>query len=298
MILSSRQQLIRLNKLMASKGLGSRRESDQFIASGFVKVNGEICTTLGIQVPENAIIELSPQANAFTNTSVVLHKPLGIISCQPDPEHPKQPAIQLLTTSNYFHNPPSGRQSASSSDSNFQVPRIRIEPYKLTKMAVAGRLDVNSTGLLLFTQCGVTARTIIGPNSTVEKEYLVRVSSSNTTSSSRSQTTQHQSRYIAKTTNSSLILNESDPRIQEMMERLRAGVQDGADYLTVKSVDVQNDDQFKFILTSGKHHHIRRMCEAVGCTVQAIKRVRIGNINLGQLPTGKWRYLKSKEKII
>jgi 23S rRNA pseudouridine2604 synthase len=262
---AARQQLVRLNKLLASQGWCSRRDADGYIRSGWVRVNGVIRDALGSKVPEDSEIELHPAARrriASRQTTVILHKPLGIVSCQP--ERPDQtPAIRLLTHENLHRS------------DGF---RRRQDPHQLPKMAVAGRLDVNSTGLLLFTQCGVTARRLL--SGTIEKEYLVRLAEplpcggggdNNSTDSGRA--------------------------AEELVSRLEQGVESGGDFLEAVSVSIQNENQLKFTLTAGKHHHLRRMCEAVGLEVTALKRVRIGPIELGDLPPGQWRYLKPHEKI-
>lgn len=262
--------------MLALKGLGSRREADQYIAAGLVKVNDVVVTTLGVQVSEDAVIQLLPDHDQLyhSSTTCILHKPLGIVSCQP--ERHQTPAIQLLTAANYYHYQYSDTSSKRRPTKSTSF--TGMEPYRLSKMAVAGRLDINTTGLLLLTQCGVTARTIIGPDSTVEKEYLVRVGTN---------------RHNRSKSSSSLLhhLDESKDEVQEILYRLRQGIRDGGDVLQAERVTIQNQNQFNVVLTAGKHHHIRRMMSAVNIPVQAIKRVRIGTISLGTLPLGKWQYI-------
>jgi 23S rRNA pseudouridine2604 synthase len=149
-----------------------------------------------------------------------------------------------------------------------------VEPKSRQGWAVAGRLDINSTGLLVLTQSGRIAREIIGPQSVMEKEYLVRIPTA--------------AAAAAQGNN-----NNDEIVVQEKLALLRNGIQDGDDFLQVQHVQQLHADQFQFVLNSGKHHHIRRMCHAVGLwPVQAIKRVRIGNVVLGDLPLGQWRFLQ------
>ncbi|GLD95419.1 hypothetical protein PINS_up004063 [Pythium insidiosum] len=202
-------------------------------------------------------LDYPAQRHQRRKVSIVLNKPLGYVSSQP--EGVKVPAVKLLTFENECR--------AMSKER----PKDAIEPVQLAKMAVCGRLDVNSTGLLLFTQDGTLASAILDPNRGIEKEYLVRVSAK---------------------------LDETDPAIQRRLEKLRKGVTspDGITYRT-KSVEVLNENQLRFILTEGKNRHIRRMCEHVGLDVVALKRVRIGEIKLGALPVGQWRYLQQTDRL-
>jgi 23S rRNA pseudouridine2604 synthase len=132
----------------------------------------------------------------------------------------------------------------------------------LKGLAPAGRLDIDSTGLLVLTQDGRIAKKLIGENSGIEKEYLVRV----------------EGRLTA-----------------EGLAKLNFGL--SLDDSPLKRADVkwQNDDQLRFVLREGKKRQIRRMCELVGLKVTGLKRVRIGKVLLGDLTQGQWRYLRSDE---
>ncbi|MBS4098979.1 MAG: pseudouridine synthase [Sulfuricella sp.] len=133
----------------------------------------------------------------------------------------------------------------------------------LRGLAPAGRLDIDSQGLLVFTQDGRIAKHLIGADSEIEKEYLVRVAGS---------------------------LDERN------LARLNHGLTlDGAKLKPAK-VSWQNQDQLRFILKEGKKRQIRRMCEMVGLKVLGLKRVRIGKVMLGDLPEGQWRYLREDER--
>jgi 23S rRNA pseudouridine2604 synthase len=140
---------------------------------------------------------------------------------------------------------------------------LRFSPAHLKGLAPAGRLDIDSQGLLVLTQDGRIAKQLIGENSGTEKEYLVRVQ--------------------GKLSANGLSL-------------LNFGLSlDGA-ALKRAEVSWQNRDQLRFILREGKKRQIRRMCELVGLKVTGLKRVRIGKVTLGDLPTGQWRYLLSDER--
>ena len=277
--------LVRLNKLLASKGFGSRREANDLIRSGLVRINGVVTVEPGLRVDpadyeddakDGGTIQVDV-AGLQPKTTVLLHKPLGIVSCQP--ERPDQiPAIKLLTKENYHHyQAPSVVEAVGNDNHSNQRSNSSFrgkEPYRLPKMAVAGRLDVNSTGLLVLTQCGRTAAQIIGPQSSIEKEYLVRLQNV---------------RDLTHPDNSSEVL--------ERLERLRDGIECSGDLLRVEQVNVLNEHQLQFTLVHGQKHHIRRMLAQVGWSVQALKRVRIGNLTLGHLPKGQWRYLGADEAI-
>jgi 23S rRNA pseudouridine2604 synthase len=131
----------------------------------------------------------------------------------------------------------------------------------------AGRLDIDSVGLLVLTQDGRIAKQLIGEDRLIEKEYLVRV------------------KYLRQGK-----LPESD------LKRLNHGLSLDGNALLPAKVSWQNDDQLRFILREGKKRQIRRMCELVGLQVIGLKRVRIGNVKLGDLPVGQWRYLAESEK--
>src|SRR5690606_337561 len=133
----------------------------------------------------------------------------------------------------------------------------------LKGLAPAGRLDIDSTGILVLTQDGRVARQLIGEDSTIEKEYLVRVEG-------------ELSAAGLKLLNHGLEL---------------AGVK-----LKPAKVSWQNEDQLRFVLREGRKRQIRRMCELVGLHVVGLKRVRIGSVTLGKLPVGQWRYLRPGER--
>lgn len=258
------QELVRLNKLVALKGSISSREANYFIGQGWVSVEGlneEKQRRPGTRLPADTPIEFHADARRILQSAVslVFNKPLGVLSCQPEFRREASLAIKLLTQENRHQFPRDYKHRA---------------PKNLPKLAVAGRLDIKSTGLLLFTQSGKIAERVIGPTSTIEKEYLVR---------------------LAKPIVDGVQVEIEEDDKMERLERLRRGIESGADFLEAENIFWQNDDQLNITLLGGKYHHIRRMCEAVGWQVAALKRVRIGPIRLEDLPLGKWRYLTDPE---
>jgi 23S rRNA pseudouridine2604 synthase len=256
---STTNNMIRLNKLVKALVPCSRMEAEALITKGLVQIDGVVVNSPGTMYPATADITVQPDYTPVWGTDIVrvqkkitimLNKPLGYVSTQA--EKRKKPAVRLLTADHeQYRNP---RRTAS------------IPPYRMPKMAVAGRLDENTSGLLLFTQCGNTAAQIIGPNSKVEKEYLVR------------------------------LMNHDDltgnfSNVTSRLEQLRAGIVDEGQLLVAARIVVQNADQLLITLTSGRRHQIRRMIRAVGWQIRAIKRTRIGQLRLGGLPIGRWRYV-------
>ena len=239
------EELIRLSKLMAARGLCSRREADNYIERGLVLVDGAVINQLGTKVLPTVNITLARKAEQQQTSlvTIILNKPIGYVSSQPEPGY--TPAITLITPEN-----------------NFDGQRIELK--KLKGLAVAGRLDIDSQGLLLFTQDGRIAKKIIGENGKLEKEYLVRV-------------------------------NGDLPA--EHLQLLRYGLELDGKPLKPAKVEWINREQLRFVLTEGRKRQIRRMCDLVGIKALGLKRVRIGKIKLGKLPEGQWRVLQNWERL-
>ncbi|MEY4617002.1 MAG: pseudouridylate synthase [Pseudomonadota bacterium] len=242
--------LVRLSKLMSERGLCSRREADQYIEQGLVFVDGQRINQLGTKVSPNCRIELAAKAqeNQDSLVTLILNKPVGYVSAQPEKDY--QPAIQLITAENFFEG------------TNKKLPRLDRRFFE--GLAVAGRLDIDSQGILLFTQDGRLARKIIGENSEIEKEYLVR--------------------YKGELS-------------QDKLQQLRFGLSLDGKALKRARVDRLNEDQLRFVLREGKKRQIRRMMELVDLHVIGLKRVRIGQLRLGKLPEGQWRIVDPNEEI-
>lgn len=238
--------VIRVSKIMADRGMCSRREADAWIEKGWVKVDGTI-VGVGHKALPDCQIELAPGARQERAelVTILLNKPVGYVSGQPEPAY--EPAVRLITKENHY-----------ATRGEPELERMHFEG-----LAPAGRLDIDSKGLLIFTQDGRVARELIGENSEIEKEYLVRVSGT---------------------------IKENGLKL------LRHGLSLDGYKLLPAQVDWQNEDQLKFILKEGKKRQIRRMCEQVGLEVVGLKRVRIGRVLLGNLPEGQWRFLSPGEK--
>ena len=247
---------VRLNKRMADLGLCSRREADDWIGRGWVRVDGRVAT-MGLQVGPQARIDVDPAARGqqAQQVTVLLNKPIGYVSGQAEDGH--EPAVVLVQGRTHW------RGDASC---------LRFAPSQLRGLAPAGRLDIDSTGLLILTQDGRIARQLIGEDSGIEKEYLVRVTFGDVTGD---------------------VQRVLPPAA---LARLRHGLSLDGQALKPARVDWQNPEQLRFVLTEGKKRQIRRMCELVGLKVVGLKRVRIGRVLLGQLPLGQWRYLGPSER--
>ena len=264
----------RLNKRMAELGLASRREADDWIARGWVKVNGQLAE-IGMQVTPDARIEVARQAQGqqANQVTILLNKPMGIVSGQAEDGH--QPAITLIQ--------PQNRWSEDNA-------RFFFHPKQLHSLVPAGRLDIDSIGLLVLTQDGRVARRLIGEDAQMEKEYLVRVTT-------MAQSEVGRSRELSEIDENDVVRSNVQavfPR--EQLERLRHGLSLDGQALQPAKVTWQNPEQLRVVLTEGKKRQIRRMCELVGLKVVGLKRVRIGNVMLGNLPLGQWRYLAPYEK--
>ncbi len=242
---------LRLSKLMSELGLASRREADEWIERGWVRVDGEVVAELGARVlpTQQVSIDRKARTQQAQRVTVLLNKPVGYVSGQAEDGY--EPASVLVTPANHWREDASGQ--------HFQREHLR-------HLAPAGRLDIDSVGLLVLTQDGRIAKQLIGEDSAVEKEYLVRVQAA-----------------------------DGHRLSDEGLRLLNHGLELDGEPLRPARVEWVNDDQLRFVLVEGKKRQIRRMCEAVGLKVTGLKRVRIGRVMLGDLPAGKWRYLGADE---
>ncbi len=237
---------IRISKLMAERGLCSRRDADDYIARGWVFVDGRRVSELGSRAARSAVITLDRRALAVQEAclTILLHKPVGYVSGQPEPG--RTPAVVLIQPERQFRT----------------TDTPAFHPSCLRGLAPAGRLDIDSTGMLVLTQDGRVARRLVGEDSTIDKEYLVRVAG------------QLDDRGLALLNHG---LSLDDRRLKPAQ------------------VEWLNAEQLRFVLREGRKRQIRRMCELVGLRVLALKRVRIGAVRLGDLPLGQWRFLRPGE---
>ncbi|MBU0706094.1 rRNA pseudouridine synthase [Patescibacteria group bacterium] len=224
---------VRLNKYLSEQGIASRREADRLIAAGMVKVNGKTVTEMGIKVdPETDKVEVDEVRVKEDRRLVyiVLNKPKGYVcSMKPTREDPDI-VTDLIDVGE------------------------RVYPV--------GRLDKETTGLLLLTNDGTLVNRIIHPSAESEKEYEVTF-------------------YV---------------QIPEgVLDRLRAGVKLAGESTLPTRVKKVGPAKIRIVLREGKNRQIRRVCQKVGFPVKTLKRTRIKNLHLGDLPLGRWRHLTEGE---
>ncbi|HRO32648.1 MAG TPA: pseudouridine synthase [Brevundimonas sp.] len=234
---------VRINKWLGQSGVCSRREADGLIAEGLVSIDGATVTDAGRKIAPGETLTLNDAATRALDAgfTLMLHKPVGYVSGQPEPD--KIPAVRLLTAVN-------AQDGSADIAADASVPPI-------------GRLDEDSRGLLLFSTDGVVAKAVIGPESDLPKEYLVRVA--------------------GDVTDAKLAL-------------LRRGLSLDGRMLRPAEVTQLKPRRLRFILREGRNRQIRRMCELVGLEVTDLKRIRIGPVGLGDLPEGQWRMLTPDER--
>lgn len=240
---------LRLSKLMTIKGICSRREADFLIQSSCVLVDNKIINILGTKVNSSVNVELTQEGKTYIDKklSIILHKPIGYVSSQPEKKY--QAASELLL--------PETRYSRFTEGSQLSLK-------DLSSLAPIGRLDIESKGLLILSQDGRLAKSIIGPASCVEKEYLVRVEGEIT---------------------------------DQALDLLHKGLYlDSQPLKPVKIMEIE-DNLLKMVLIEGRKRQIRRMCELVNLQVTSLKRVRIGSLMLADLPEGQWRLMSYDEKL-
>jgi 23S rRNA pseudouridine2604 synthase len=237
----------RVAKLMANRGLCSRREAERLIERGLVSVDGTVVREQGCKAAPDADIRVAPGGldDLAAQLTIALHKPPGVVSTQPAAG--QTPAWKLVTA----------QRRAGTVDAT-TLARVTAAPQTL---AVAGRLDRASRGLLVMTQDGAVARRIIGGQG-VEKCYLVR-------------TAEVASDAQLRKLRGPLTL---DDRPLQPMRVTRAG-----------------EDTLRFVLVEGRKHQIRRLCRRFGLTVVDLLRIAVGPVELGDLPEGKWRLVTDDE---
>lgn len=234
----------RVNRWLAQNGVCSRREAEGLIAQGLVSIDGARVDDVGRKIEPGQTLTLADVAQAALESSmtVVIHKPVGVVSSQPD--EGQVPAVRLLTKDALYG------------------PAAKIPDWD-SRLAPVGRLDMDSRGLLILSEDGVVAKAVIGPESKLEKEYMVRVAGEIT---------------------------------EKKLGMLRHGLQLDGRQLRYAKVKVVQGQQMRFVLKEGRNRQIRRMCELVGLEVVDLLRTRIGPITLGALPEGRWRPLAPEER--
>ena len=213
------------------------------IAEGRVEIDGAIVRDPGRKIEPGQVLRIldAPQG-ADEKLTILLHKPVGYVSGQPEPG--RVPAARLLTAANAV---------------DAHAPAIeagRIFPP-------VGRLDLDSRGLLILSDDGVVAKAVIGPDSRIDKEYLVAV---------------------------------EGPLDDRKIARLRHGLTLDGRLLKPAGVERIGLQNLRFTLTEGRNRQIPRVCECVGLLVVDLLRERIGPIELGDLAEGRWRTLRPDER--
>ena len=233
----------RVNRWLAQNGVCSRREAEDLIARGLVSIDGARVEDPGRKIASGQTLTVADAADGGLGQAMtlVLNKPVGVVSAQPEPG--QVPAARLLTAA-------------------AQVGAGPV-PGREARLAPLGRLDMDSRGLLLLSEDGVLAKAVIGPESRLDKEYLVRVT------------------------------GEVGERA---LARLRHGLSLDGRPLKPAKVTPAGEQRLRFVLTEGRNRQIRRMCELVGLGVIDLYRIRIGPLRLGDLQEGRWRALAPGER--
>ncbi|MEQ3649529.1 pseudouridine synthase [Hyphomonas sp.] len=234
---------LRINKWLALEGVCSRREADSLIEQGLVKVDGEKAIS-GQKIETGQTLDLAQKASRRLDNqlSILFHKPIGIVSGTPEDD--EIPAVRLITAESL-----SGKSHAI--------------PGRYNKLAPLGRLDKDSRGLLILSEDGVLAKAVIGPESQLDKEYLVKVKGDVT---------------------------------PERLDKLRHGLELDGRQLKPAIVEQVKQQELKFVLNEGRNRQIRRMCQLVDLRVVDLMRVRVGPLELAGLPEGKWRPISGRER--
>jgi len=225
----------RLQKILSARGVASRRAAEEMIRAGRIAVNGRVAVLGDSADPETDIIlvEGKPLPDKQEYVYILLHKPRGYVTTLSD-EKGRPNAAQLLSDCG-----------------------VRVYPV--------GRLDMDSEGLLLFTNDGDFANALMHPKHEVKKTYDTWVTG-----------------YVPG----------AEVRLSQPIE---------LDGYTIRPPRVKliraegKKAKFQITIHEGRNRQVRRMCEAAGMTVTRVERIQEGDLSLGDLPLGKWRYLTPDE---
>ena len=222
---------MRINKYIAACGVCSRRKAEEYILSGRVRINDMVVSILSADVKENDEVFLDEKKIELENKYVylMLNKPRGYV-----------------TTNN--------EQFGRKCTLDLIKENVRVYPI--------GRLDMDTEGLLLFTNDGEFANMLTHPKNKIEKTYIV--------------------------TTNTFVTNEN-------VETLKKGVDIGGYVTKEAKVKKIGEKKIKIIISEGKNRQVRKMCSAVGLEVVNLKRVQISSLKLGNLSCGKYRYLTKDE---
>lgn len=228
----------RIQKILSTRGVASRRKAEQMILDGRISCNGRVCSVGESADPDvdTILVDGKPLPSQTEHVYIMLHKPRGYVTTLSD-EKGRKNAAQLVTQCG-----------------------VRVYPV--------GRLDMDSEGLLLFTNDGEFANMLMHPKHEVDKTYVVTVTGCS----------------------------------EDALTRLRQPVI--LDGYTIRKPEVkllgtaeQSPDkaQLQITIHEGRNRQVRRMCAMAGMQVHRLKRIAEGALQLGQLPVGKWRYLTDRE---
>jgi pseudouridine synthase len=228
-------ELIRLQKYLADKGVASRRKCEEFIADGLVKVNGKVVTELGTKVdPETDLVEYNEKKIESIKSDyiyIMLNKPVGYIT------------------------------SLKQTDSSSPLVTDLLKKIK-ERVYPVGRLDKDSSGLLLLTNDGDFAYKLMHPSFEKEKEYIVTTMETVT---------------------------------RRMIERFEKGIMiEGKKTYPAKVKRIELT-KISIVLKEGRNRQIRKMLQKVGNTVSYLRRIRINNLTLRNLKEGEYRFLSKDE---
>ena len=225
----------RLQKILSSYGVASRRQAEDMIQQGRVTCNGQVCILGQTADPEtdNILVDGKPLPKLEERVYILLHKPRGYVTTLSD-EKGRRNAAELVRDCG-----------------------ARVYPV--------GRLDMDSEGLLLFTNDGDFANKLMHPKHEVEKTYKVNVTGF--------------SAFAVDQLKKPIVLDGykiSPPKVCIVREQGEKGV-------------------LLVTIHEGRNRQVRRMCAAAGMDVKRLVRIKEGNLKLGDLPVGKWRYLTATE---
>jgi 23S rRNA pseudouridine2605 synthase len=227
--------LIRLNKFISNAGVCARREADQLIVAGHITVNGEVVRTIGTKIPNNALVNYKGSPLCVEKPKyLLLNKPKGYVTTTKDPE---------------------GRKT---------VLDLISKRYCTERVYPVGRLDYNTTGLLLLTNDGALAQKLAHPSSSVKKLYHV-------------------------------VLNKAIT--MEHFNSIKQGLllEDGVAKVDSLTIVDQDLCQLGMVIHMGKNRIVRRIFEHLGYGVNKLDRVGYAHLTKKNIPRGKWIFLDDKE---
>ena len=230
---------MRLQKVLANAGIASRRKAEEMITAGRVTVNGVVVTELGTKAnPEDTIaVDGNPVGDGAQKIYIMLHKPEGVVTTVTDPFN--RPTVMDLLK---------------------DIP---------TRLFPVGRLDYDTSGLLLLTNDGDWANTLMHPRHEISKIYIASIKGTPTEAS-------------LKTFRTGIEI-EGRRTAEAQIEIIPTGNK------------AAHTSKVRIIIKEGRNRQVRKMCEAIGHPVVRLKRVAVGILKLNDLPRGKWRHLTAHE---